>query len=93
MNHNPRLVVNLQHKLAISNPLDGEKGMFHVTWRKIGVTGLVLVPLPNKADEILSLTRAYTLAFFDQSLKQQPSPILEAPFESRDVLLEIIPSQ
>lgn len=51
------------------------------------------VPLPNKADGILSLIRAYTLAFFDQSLNQQPSPLLEAPFESQDVLLEIYSSQ
>jgi predicted dienelactone hydrolase len=51
-----------------------------------------LLPLPNEADQIHSLIRAYTLAFLDQILKQQPSPLLEKPFENKQVLLEVYPS-
>jgi pimeloyl-ACP methyl ester carboxylesterase len=50
-----------------------------------------LLPVPNAADRILALTRSYSLAFFYQTLKQQPSPILEALFQSQAVSLEVYP--
>jgi dienelactone hydrolase len=48
-----------------------------------------LLPLPNKADHLLSLIRKYTLAFLDQTLKQQPSPLLEKPLQSQEISLDI----
>jgi hypothetical protein len=48
-----------------------------------------LLPLPNKADHILSLIRKYTLAFLDQTLKQQPSPLLEKPLQSQEISVEV----
>ncbi len=48
-----------------------------------------LLPLPNKADRILALTRAYTLAFFDQALKGQFSSLLAKPLQDQEVLLEV----
>jgi predicted dienelactone hydrolase len=50
-----------------------------------------LLPVPNEADQILSLTRSYTLAFFDQTLKQQPGALLEKSLESQQVSLEVYP--
>jgi predicted dienelactone hydrolase len=50
-----------------------------------------LLPVPNEADQILALTRSYTLAFFNQTLKQQPSTLLEKPLESRQASLEVYP--
>lgn len=52
-----------------------------------------LLPLPSQADRILALIRAYTLAFFDQTLRAQPSSLLEEPVREGQVLLEVYPSQ
>jgi predicted dienelactone hydrolase len=51
-----------------------------------------LLPVPNEADQILALTRSYTLAFFDQTLKHQPSPLLEKPLKDQQVSLEVYPA-
>ena len=48
-----------------------------------------LLPLPNQADEITSHVRAYTLAFFEQSLRGQPDPLLGRPVQTRDLKLEV----
>jgi predicted dienelactone hydrolase len=51
-----------------------------------------LLPLPNAADRILALTRGYTLAFFEQALRQRPSALLEKPTQSPQVVLDVFPS-
>jgi predicted dienelactone hydrolase len=50
-----------------------------------------LLPVPSEADQILALTRIYTLAFLNQTLKQQTSPLLEKSLESQQVSLEVYP--
>lgn len=52
-----------------------------------------LLPLPRRPDRILPLIRAYTIAFFDQALRAQPSSLLVAPVQEEHVLLEVYPSQ
>jgi hypothetical protein len=52
-----------------------------------------LLPVPNQADQLLASIRAYTLAFFDQMLKKQPSQLLAKPLHSQSVWLEVYPSQ
>jgi hypothetical protein len=51
------------------------------------------LPAPNKADHLLSFIRAYTLAFFEQTLRQRPSELLAKPLQSQSVWLEVYPSQ
>ena len=51
-----------------------------------------ILPTPNEADGILALVRAYTLAFFDQTLKQQRSGLLEQPLQNPQVILEVYPA-
>jgi hypothetical protein len=51
-----------------------------------------LLPLRNKADDLLSLIRSYTVAFFDQTLKEQPSGLLEHSSQSEAVSLTVYPS-
>ena len=48
-----------------------------------------LLPLPNEADHILSHIRKYTLAFLDQTIKKQMSPLLEKSLQSQEVSLEV----
>ena len=50
------------------------------------------LPLPNKADHILSLIRRYTVAFFDQTLKEQPSGLLDHSSQSEEVSLTVYPA-
>jgi predicted dienelactone hydrolase len=52
-----------------------------------------LLPIPNQADQLLSFIRAYTLAFFEQTLNQRPSPLLSKPLHSQSVWLEVYPPQ
>jgi hypothetical protein len=51
-----------------------------------------LWPMPDEADRIHSLIRTYTLAFLDQTLKGKTSALLEEPFENKQVLVEVYPS-
>lgn len=48
-----------------------------------------LLPVPNEADRILALNRMYTLAFFDQVLKDRPNNLLLEPLQSEDVSVEV----
>lgn len=48
-----------------------------------------LLHLPNNADRILSLIRKYSLAFLDQTIQEQPSPLLEKSVQSQDVSVEV----
>jgi predicted dienelactone hydrolase len=50
-----------------------------------------VLPLPNQADRIHALVRAYSLAFLDQTLEGQPSRLLEGPFQSTQVFVEVYP--
>ncbi len=50
-----------------------------------------LLPLPNKADRLLALSRAYTLAFFDLTLLGRPSTLLAQPSHSSEVVVEVYP--
>lgn len=50
-----------------------------------------LLPLPNQADRFLNLIRAYSLAFFEQALNENPSQLLSKPMQSELVWLEIFP--
>jgi predicted dienelactone hydrolase len=52
-----------------------------------------LLPMPSQADHSLSLIRAYTLAFLDQTLRAQPSSLLEELVQEEQVLLEVYPSR
>lgn len=48
-----------------------------------------LLPITNKADRIHTLTREYTLAFFDQVLNGQSNPLLATPLSDGQVSVEI----
>lgn len=50
-----------------------------------------LLPIPNQADQLLSLIRAYTLAFFEQTLNQQSNPLLSKSLQNQSVWLEVYP--
>lgn len=50
-----------------------------------------LLPSANQADRILTHLRAYTRAFFDQTLKKQPSDLLARSSRSEKVALEVYP--
>jgi pimeloyl-ACP methyl ester carboxylesterase len=48
-----------------------------------------LLPIANQADRILDQTRTYTRAFFDETLKDQPSVLLAKPVQSEKVAVEV----
>jgi len=50
-----------------------------------------LLPMPNKADHFLFFIRAYTLAFFEQTLNRQQSQLLSKPLQSQSVWLDVYP--
>ncbi len=52
-----------------------------------------LLPFPNHADQILALTRQYTLAFLDKTLKHQSNPLLQRSFVSDQVTLNVFAPQ
>lgn len=51
-----------------------------------------LLPLPNRADRLLALMRSYSLAFFKQALRQQPSALLEKSAQGPQAVLDVFPS-
>lgn len=51
-----------------------------------------LLPIPNRADRLMSLIQRYTLAFLDQTLKGQVSPLLSKSTELQDVSVRVFPS-
>ena len=52
-----------------------------------------LLPVPNQADEFMSLIQKFTLAFLDQTLKGQPDSILSEAITQDDISLKIFPSK
>ncbi len=52
-----------------------------------------LLPFSNRADRIMSLVEKYTLAFLDQTLKNQKSSLLTTSANLHDVTVNIYPSQ
>lgn len=48
-----------------------------------------VLPAPNEADSILELARAYIVAFFDQTLKGQPNPLLRNALSNPWVKTEV----
>ncbi len=52
-----------------------------------------LLPLPNASDRILALYRSYSLAFFDQTLKHQPSALLSKSTQNGQVTIDVYPSE
>lgn len=51
-----------------------------------------LLPIAGEAERLLALTRTYCLAFFDQTLKDQPSPLLAGPRVTAEAALEVFPA-
>jgi hypothetical protein len=52
-----------------------------------------LLPLPTHADQILTLTQKYTLAFLNQTLKKQPSDLLSELEKVENITVQVYPSQ
>lgn len=50
-----------------------------------------LLPIPNQADQFISLTQKYTLAFLDQTLKRQSSSLLSKAVNQEDVSVIVFP--
>lgn len=51
-----------------------------------------LWPSPNQADQIIALIQKYTLAFLDQTLKNQPSSLLSKSVHGEDVSVSVYTS-
>jgi hypothetical protein len=52
-----------------------------------------LLPLPNRADHIMTLIQNYTSVFLDQTLKGQPTNLLSTSIDTQDVSLKVFPSR
>ena len=52
---------------------------------------LIPVPFPTRADRVTATVRKYVVAFFDQTLHGQPSPILQQSSTNADVTVEAHP--
>jgi hypothetical protein len=51
-----------------------------------------LLPVTNQADAMMALIQKYTLAFLDQTLKDQDSRLLSKPVQLHDVTVNVYPS-
>jgi len=51
-----------------------------------------LLPLPKQAEQVLALTRAYMLAFFEKTISEQASSLLEEPMQGQDAKVDVYPS-
>lgn len=51
-----------------------------------------LLPIQNRADQIMMFIQKYTLAFLDQTLKGQPNELLSGSVQRQDVSVEVYPS-
>jgi hypothetical protein len=54
---------------------------------------LSLLPIPNRADRLMTLIQTYTLAFLDQTLKGRPDSLLSESANREDVSVHIFPSR
>jgi hypothetical protein len=52
-----------------------------------------LLPVPNRADQIMNWIQKYTLAFLDQTLKAKPSGLLSRNSEETNVSVRVFPSE
>lgn len=52
-----------------------------------------LLPIPNQADQFMSLTEKYVLAFLDQTLKGQSVSFLSKEFDHEEVFVMVFPSR
>jgi Platelet-activating factor acetylhydrolase, isoform II len=52
-----------------------------------------LLPLPNRADRLMTLIPTYTLAFLDQTLKGRSNSLLSEAVNREDVSVNIFPSR
>ena len=52
-----------------------------------------LLPLRTRADQIMTLTQVYTLAFLDQTLKDEPSNILSELEKVENATVQVYPTQ
>lgn len=52
-----------------------------------------LLPISNRADQIMSLIQKYTLAFLDQTLKSRQTNLLSKSSNLQEVTVEVYPSQ
>jgi dienelactone hydrolase len=64
-------------------------GAAHASFTDAPVLLPKILPIPRRADRILSIVRRYVLAFFIQTLVGGPSPLLSVPLQSRDLILEV----
>ncbi len=64
-------------------------GAAHASFTDVPVLMPKILPIPRRADRILSIVRKYARAFFTQTLVGGPSPLLAVPVQSRDVILEV----
>jgi hypothetical protein len=51
-----------------------------------------LLPISNRADQIMSLIQKYTLAFLDQTLKGEKNGLLSRSVQLQEVSVQIYPS-
>ena len=51
-----------------------------------------LLPVPNKADYLMSLIEEYSLAFLNHTLKRQPSELLSETGNKEDVSVKVFPT-
>jgi dienelactone hydrolase len=52
-----------------------------------------LLPVPNQADQFMSLIQKYSLEFLGQALKGQPSSLLSETVDREDVSVKVFPSR
>ena len=51
-----------------------------------------VLPGPKEADRLMDLIQKYSLAFFDHTLKGQPTPLLSKTVDREDVSVRVFPS-
>ncbi|MEO5887961.1 MAG: hypothetical protein ABIQ77_09870 [Anaerolineales bacterium] len=52
-----------------------------------------LLPVPNQADQFMNLIQKYTLAFLDQTLKEQPDTLLSEDINPEDISVKVFPTK
>ncbi|MCL4250996.1 MAG: hypothetical protein KJ065_22795 [Anaerolineae bacterium] len=64
-------------------------GAHHTDFSDTGVLLPSLLPVPGQADRIMELTRQYTLAFFDTTLKGQSGDLLNTSYQNAEVSVTV----
>ena len=52
-----------------------------------------LLPVPNYADQFMNLIQKYTLAFLNQTLKEQPDKLLSEAINPEDISVKVFPTK